>query len=77
MQNSRNNNKILSILEQAWSKRPDLRLCQLIHNAMRDDPRKLSLYDYENGDLAERLIAYCGMNVTFPGSASRDEPAGE
>lgn len=77
MRHSRNNEEILAILEQAWSTRPHLRLCQLIHNAMRDDPRQLSLYDYENEDLADGLIDYCGMDETFPGSASRDEPVAE
>jgi hypothetical protein len=76
MRDSRSNEEIMVTLTQAWSAMPHLRLCQLIHNAMRDDPRQLSLYDYDNEDLAERLIDYCGIDVTFPGSASRDEPLG-
>jgi uncharacterized protein with von Willebrand factor type A (vWA) domain len=77
MRDSRNNDEILLMLAQAWSARPHLRLCQLIYNAMRDDHRQLSFYDYENGDLAERLIAYCRLDVTVPGSVSRDEPLAE
>lgn len=77
MQAGRTNEEILAILAEAWSTRPHLRLCQLIHNAMRDDPSPLSLYDYENDDLADRLMAYCGLDVTVPEPASRNQLAGE
>ena len=77
MQAGRTNEEILAILAQAWSTRPHLRLCQLIHNAMRDDPSPLSLYDYENDDLADCLVAYCGMDVRGSETAGRNELAGE
>ena len=73
MQAGRTNEEILATLAQAWSTRPDWRLCQLINNAIRDDPSPPSLYDYEDDDLADRLIAYCGVDVTAPESARRDE----
>lgn len=77
MQAGRTNEEILATLAQAWSTRPHLRLCQLIHNAIRDDLSPLSLYDYENDDLADRLVAYCGMDPTVPETASRNELASE
>ena len=69
--------KVLTILAEGWKSRPNLRLCQLIHNAIRDETHQLSLYDYEDDDLVDRLIAYCRLDVASPGCASRDELAGD
>lgn len=76
MPDNRNKEEILAILAQAWNARPHLRLCQLLYNAMRVDPRQLSLYDYENDDLADHLIAYCRLDVACQGSANSGEPVG-
>lgn len=77
MPDNRSKEEILAILAQAWNARPHLRLSQLLYNAMRDDPRQLSLYDYEDDDLVDRLVAYCRLDMMSPEPESRDKQVGE
>lgn len=58
-QKPRNKNRIpevLSIVESAWNKNPDLRLCQLIENCKL--PNENDMYYVEDSQLAQRLKEY-------------------
>jgi hypothetical protein len=49
---------ILSKIEKLWKKQPDLRLMQLLINALRPADPCSELYSIEDSKLEKRLIEY-------------------
>jgi hypothetical protein len=49
---------ILAKIEELWEEQPDLRLMQLLINALRPEDPSSELYSIEDSKLAKRLMEY-------------------